>query len=67
MHMVFWLHRGVEPEYQYPLVDDRPATVTFLELLGRNGELDADDTRQIREALDFLFRTRMKCTITARC
>jgi [protein-PII] uridylyltransferase len=58
MHMVFWLHRGVEPDYLYPLVDDRPATVTFLELLGRNGELDADDTRQIQEALNFLFRTR---------
>ena len=58
MHMVFWLHRGVDPAYMFPLADDRPATVIFLEQLQRLGELDADDTRQIREALGFLFRTR---------
>jgi [protein-PII] uridylyltransferase len=58
MHMVFWLHRGVDPAYMFPLADDRPATVIFLEHLQRHGELDADDTRQILEALGFLFRTR---------
>ncbi|MCC6397318.1 MAG: [protein-PII] uridylyltransferase [Bacteroidetes bacterium] len=58
MHMVFWLHRGVDPAYLFRFVDDRPATLIFLERLQKEGELDADDVQRLHEALGFLFRTR---------
>jgi [protein-PII] uridylyltransferase len=58
VHMVFWLHRGVDPAFLFPIESGRPATATFLELLQQKGELDADDVAEIREALGFLFRTR---------
>ena len=58
VHMVFWLHRGVDPAYLFPLEDGRPATATFLELLRQHGELEADDVTAIHESLGFLFRTR---------
>ncbi len=58
MHMVFWLHRGADPDSMFTLVDNRPATLIFLERLQERDELDADDVAQLREALGFLLRTR---------
>ena len=58
VHMVFWLHRGVDPAFLFALEDGRPATATFLEVLQQQGALEVEEVAEIREALGFLFRTR---------
>lgn len=58
LHMLFWLHRAVDPAYFFPLSGVQAATVSFLHLLHQNKELDAEEVGMVRDALGFLLRVR---------
>lgn len=58
IHAAFWLHRGVDPAYFFPLHPVEPATRTFLEMLHAAGVLPDDIYGGSIDALRFLFRVR---------
>ena len=58
MHMPFWLHRASDGAFFVPLSEDRPATLQFLDILVRRGELTGEEAAALGEAVGFLLRVR---------
>ncbi len=55
---VFWLYRANDARYWFPVETHSPASLTFVDLLARNGVLESQERDIIVRALQFLFRAR---------
>lgn len=58
LHALFWLYRGNDPEYLFPLESGKAALAAFLVELTRHGIIDEHEHAAVERALQFLLRTR---------
>jgi [protein-PII] uridylyltransferase len=58
MHALFWLYRGNDAEYLFPLDSAIGALPKFILELTRRGVLDDEERKAVEQALQFLLRTR---------
>jgi [protein-PII] uridylyltransferase len=58
LHALFWLFRGTDPEFFFPISSETPATSRFIGLLKSRGLLGETEYVEISNAAQFLLRTR---------